>query len=217
MDILSRLRPKCQYPDYLIVGVVLSIIMHGLMLVGWGLKGEPTEIDGLRKEIFIELVSMDSQKKQLTQNQIVRGTKGLKPDFDIFGPLNSRSLRTVSTLSPDGLGPASDNHIQMTGLKNNVLKSIQKKISSFWHRASPPGVGYVELRLEIDTDGSVSSLWIKELHGTFQLAEFVSRLVYGSAPFVQAMRDMTDPMMIECIFHVSPRSIVKNELMSQKR
>jgi hypothetical protein len=100
--------------------------------------------------------------------------------------------------------------------KNNILKSIKNKIRPYWHAAQPPGVGHVELCLKINTDGTISSLWITKLHGSFQLAEFVSRLIFGSGPFVQAMRDMSGPFELECVFHITSRQPGQNNLVLQE-
>lgn len=206
-----KIRLKCQYPIYLFVGVVFSALMHGLILISWGVKEDLVGVNDHRNDFFIELVSKATFNKQNYQNQLVHEVKEKKASFDIVSGLDKvQRLQSGSPFSMRGVGPVLGNYHIKRGLRNNILKSIQNKISPFWHRSRPPSVGHVELCLKVNTDGTISSLWIKELYGSFQLAEFVSQLIYESAPFVQAMSNMSAPLIVECIFHITPRSLAKN-------
>lgn len=82
------------------------------------------------------------------------------------------------------------------------LARIQAEIAPLWVRAQPPGMGQVELRMEINTRGEVSSLWITRLQGSPELGDFVAGLVRKAGPFPASRLTRNGPVVVDCSFDI---------------
>lgn len=90
----------------------------------------------------------------------------------------------------------------------NALKRIQKKIIPRWSRAEPPGMGRVEVRMELDGQGRISSLWITSLQGPTELGDFIAGLIRQSSPFPAAVKHIDrDRLVLDCSFNVTGSTV----------
>lgn len=87
-------------------------------------------------------------------------------------------------------------------MMREFLAGIKAAIAPLWARAQPPGMGRVELRMEISSRGEVSSLWITRLQGSPELGDFVADLVREAGPFPATDLTQDGPVVVDCSFDI---------------
>jgi outer membrane biosynthesis protein TonB len=115
------------------------------------------------------------------------GASGGDRDFQVLGGQRHEISLPVSVDSPE---------------MRELLTGIKAEIAPLWIQAQPPGMGQVELRMEINSRGEVSSLWITRLRGAPELGDFVAELVRRAGPFPASKLTQSGPVVVDCTFDI---------------
>jgi outer membrane biosynthesis protein TonB len=83
-----------------------------------------------------------------------------------------------------------------------ALESVQKRIAQSWQQSMPPESGRVEVRLVLNSQGEIISLWVLKLKGSPVLAKYVQDLLQGIAPFPKLEQLPKGQMTVDCAFIV---------------
>jgi len=116
-----------------------------------------------------------------------RKDSGSDRDFQVVGGQKHEISLPVSVDSPE---------------MRELLMGIKAEIAPLWSQAQPPGMGQVELRMEINSRGEVSSLWITRLRGSSELGDFVAELVRRAGPFPASKLTQSGPVVVDCTFDI---------------
>lgn len=83
-----------------------------------------------------------------------------------------------------------------------VLSRVRERLQPVWEQATPPGTGQVELCLELTHRGKVHSVWVTNVYGSPQLADFILKLVQEAGPYPLAGEYIADRLTVGCTFAV---------------
>ena len=186
----------------LLAGAALSLLLHGagaLAVLAPGLRVQD------KTSTVVELVSkQDDQSKQPRMK-----VRLARRDRDEPGAGTDRRKKPQKGQKPFRLKDDNDAlkkplHVAVDDeLLAQTLLAVRKGIGPLWKQAEPPGMGKVQLRMEIDSTGSIVSMWITKLQGPPELGEFVASLVRRAAPFPDAGHGLSNPVVIDCAFNVT--------------
>lgn len=85
---------------------------------------------------------------------------------------------------------------------DSVLSRVRERLQPVWEQAAPPGTGQVELCLELTQSGEVHSVWVTNVYGSPQLADFILELVREAGPYPLAGEYIADRLTVGCTFAV---------------
>lgn len=83
-----------------------------------------------------------------------------------------------------------------------VLSRIRERLQPVWEKSHPPETGQVELCLELTHRGEVHAVWITNVYGSSQLADFILELVQEAGPYPLAGEHIADRLTVGCTFAV---------------
>jgi len=189
----------------LLAAGLISFMLHGALGTLCLLGAKPAEED--KTSLFIQLISHRVLTAQTEEPERPSTRKSARQDAPSAAPGQEQAVgreagSRVDIKSKPAATPLSE-PVQDEATRN-ALKRIQKKIIPHWNTADPPGIGLVEIRMELDGRGAIRSLWITSLQGPPELGDFIAGLIKRSSPFPEAVRHVPgQTLVLDCAFNVT--------------
>ena len=185
--------------------IFLSLLVHALFLI-FCLASDPIVLrNNPEKELVVDLVEDDhiqDKAHKKTDQKTVDSTlrppagslqQGADPGTDRPSPEKAQRVRLTE--------PVVDARVQ------KILKQVEKKIIPIWRQASPPGLGWVRLRMKVLKSGQVTPRSITGLQGPPELGTYVLDMIKEIRfSTVSDVNNLQTPLIIECYFDVTGKS-----------
>lgn len=180
---------------YILGGVILSFLLHiaCFVLFSWSTLTKDTLFlseKGHNLQINLESSELNYRKSEevnySANKQIVKYPYLFPGSSSLDGPIYSFSHDDSKT--------------------STVMQLIQRQVAPIWQMSTPPEVGKIILRMELDTKGRIASLWILQAQGSQLLVEHIKNLLRQAAPFCKAMEGFSRPLILDCLFHITPKT-----------
>ncbi|MFW6178779.1 MAG: hypothetical protein ACOC43_10520 [Desulfohalobiaceae bacterium] len=182
----------------LMCALVLSLALNLLCL--WLMPGRPVldqEQPLLRLELFSRLQAQEAIAASSGKNRVGKQQHGLQARQE-----KARGRQEQILYQPQG----APGRVVSTRVKDPQLQAaldkLKQSIAASWEKARPPAEGMVEVRLLLNSQGEIDSLWILRLEGSPALADFVQRLLRRIAPFKGLVQLQQGQMTLDCVFRV---------------
>ncbi len=188
----------------ILASVALSVLIHSLF-VSLFLVSVHSKNRAHKEKIVLDLEQLDSRMKEDRSDRSTERKpgpqgrdSGRRSTREQSAQGSGRSFQAVGGTKPEVALPVPVDSPRM----REFLAGIKAAIAPLWARAQPPGMGRVELRMEISSRGEVSSLWITRLQGSPELGDFVADLVREAGPFPATVLTQDGPVVVDCSFDI---------------
>lgn len=192
------------------LSILLSCLAHALILVF--VVGPYIDVAYEQEVIVLELNKQQPQKnkgkKSPDQTDSQPSFRMLDHAFKGKSFKNEEKDMKTDELPErvDFAPPEKDEEVVPETVENprtkENLKQIRRSIASIWSKAKPPCSGIAEVRLKLGPEGQLDSIWITRLKGRSELGEFIRGMLRDAAPYVQAMHNASQQLVLDCRFEI---------------
>lgn len=200
----SRLHFLARFP---VKGFLLSCLFHVAVLAFLFWPHQPDMLQQQHRELVLELreepaeelseqekeadgsseLDLASSSRDAADRSLQEDTEGELPEYFDFG------LDSEQQILPGKMDSEQE---------ERILRRVREEIDDLWRDSRPPGPGFVQLRIRLDSEGEIASLRIIGLQGSSEVADYIKDLVREAAPYTSAMEGAEQEMVFDCLFDI---------------